>query len=141
MVAVVKSEIAKGIKAKRAAQKYNHTQRIKNFNISPEAFERMREAQGGKCAICDRLEADCGRKLAIDHCHRTGKVRGLLCSPCNTGLGCFKDSTETLALAISYLLATCGVRESFDDASVYTPRNSSFDVYAESDDYGSESYP
>ena len=134
------SETAKAIKAKRASQRYNHTQRIKNFNISPEAFERMREAQGGKCAICDRLEVDCGRKLAIDHCHRTGKVRGLLCGPCNLGLGCFKDSAETLTQAMSYLLAS-GSESRFDEADVYAPKNSDFDRYAEEDDYGSESFP
>lgn len=135
------SETAKAIKAKRASQKYNHTQRIKNFNISEATFSRMQEAQGGRCAICGKPEADTGRKLAIDHCHRTGMVRGLLCGACNTGLGCFGDSAEHLTAAIEYLLAAKPVHFDSVHESFYTPKNSDFDRYAEEDDYGSESFP
>lgn len=55
----------------------------------------------GACDICgdDSLK----RALAVDHCHATGKFRGLLCSTCNTGLGHFKDSPVLLAEAIAYL--------------------------------------
>ena len=61
----------------------------------------FREKQGTLCAICggDKgLEA-----LALDHCHSTGKLRGLLCRDCNLGLGNFKDSIEILHRAIEYL--------------------------------------
>lgn len=54
--------------------------------------------QNNKCFICDE-EA----KLVVDHDHSTGKVRGLLCSICNTGIGMFKDSTKNLEKAIEYL--------------------------------------
>ena len=53
------------------------------------------------CAICNQTEPD--RKLCIDHDHVTGKVRGLLCNPCNTALGLFKDNLTHLQRAIDYL--------------------------------------
>lgn len=61
----------------------------------------MLERQGGVCAICK--EKPKNGRLAIDHLHGTDKVRGLLCSPCNTALGLFKDDPERLAAAIEYL--------------------------------------
>jgi hypothetical protein len=67
----------------------------------------LREAQDGKCAICGVHEAYAPRKrLAVDHDHRTGAIRGLLCGNCNVGLGQFKDSPELLAAAIRYLEAS-----------------------------------
>lgn len=61
----------------------------------------MLTSQGGTCAICHGT-ATVGR-LAVDHCHLTGKVRGLLCTNCNTALGKLKDSKELLLNAINYL--------------------------------------
>ncbi len=62
-------------------------------------------AQDGCCAICK--SSDPGRKksqwFCVDHDHKTGEVRGLLCNSCNAGLGFLKDSIETLAQAIIYL--------------------------------------
>lgn len=55
-------------------------------------------AQNYNCAICA-----CKKYLVIDHCHRTGKVRGLLCKKCNTALGGFNDDTKALEGAIAYL--------------------------------------
>lgn len=59
----------------------------------------MRTAQNGRCLIC----GEGSRRLEIDHCHTTGRVRGLLCIYCNTGLGRFKDNPALLARAIAYL--------------------------------------
>ena len=61
----------------------------------------MKTNQNNKCLICGN-EQD-GKDLAIDHCHTTNKVRGLLCNSCNLGLGCFKDNLDILASAIKYL--------------------------------------
>ena len=57
---------------------------------------------GGVCAICGGVSTD-GRRLAVDHDHITKDVRGLLCQPCNVGLGVFGDSPEVLRLAADYL--------------------------------------
>lgn len=78
------------------------------FNISFEEYEQMLSKQDGKCAICNEKETikqKTGkvRSLSIDHCHTTGKVRGLLCTNCNGGLGFFKDNKKLLRNAIKYL--------------------------------------
>lgn len=58
------------------------------------------QAQGGLCLLCLQAHAT----LCVDHCHTTGRIRGLLCQPCNTALGGFKDSPEMLARALQYLI-------------------------------------
>lgn len=63
----------------------------------------MLHNQGNKCKICETHESEFDKRLAVDHCHKTGKVRGLLCSSCNTSLGKFKDDPEILRRAINYL--------------------------------------
>jgi hypothetical protein len=63
-------------------------------------FNEMKKAQRGRCAICRRTSK---RELHIDHCHKTGKVRGLLCSACNPALGAFKDDPKLLMAAVRYL--------------------------------------
>lgn len=62
-------------------------------------FMAMLAAQGGRCRICD----DVMTMPRVDHCHRTSKVRGLLCHNCNVALGHFRDSPTLLARAIEYL--------------------------------------
>jgi len=74
------------------------------YGMSPEQFQQMVDAQKGLCAICHRLPHPKRPRLNIDHCHETGKVRGLLCHLCNTGLGSFQDNSAVLAAAIQYLL-------------------------------------
>ena len=71
------------------------------YGIGMEEYDAMVANQNGVCSICGGPPR--GRLLAVDHNHATGKIRGLLCGPCNTGLGQFKDSVETLTAAISYL--------------------------------------
>lgn len=82
----------------------------KKFNLSIEDYDRMLEAQGGVCAICKQPEThkrnDKVKALAVDHDHRTGKIRGLLCADCNTGIGKLKDSIDVLTSAVQYLSAT-----------------------------------
>lgn len=71
------------------------------YGITPEDVETMRARQRGLCAICEK--AVVGRRMSIDHCHATGKVRGLLCSHCNLMLGHSKDNPVVLQRAIAYL--------------------------------------
>lgn len=68
------------------------------YGISDEEYEEALEKHNGKCAICGRHET-----LVIDHCHKTGKFRGLICRWCNTFLGRFKDDPSLLQKAIIYL--------------------------------------
>jgi hypothetical protein len=80
----------------------------KRYNITPQEYEAMLEAQNYKCAICNKNAEDNKRgnkiqSLNIDHCHKTKRVRGLLCHQCNSGLGHFKDNTEFLLKAVEYL--------------------------------------
>lgn len=79
------------------------TQLQRKFGITTADYDRMVEAHGGSCAIC-RKPCQTGRRLAIDHCHQTGIIRGLLCQGCNTGLGKFQDDPALLNAAAAYLL-------------------------------------
>ena len=81
----------------------------KFYGITIDQYEKMEREQSGVCAICSRPErtvdrhSQAPRRLAVDHDHSTGAVRGLLCGDCNKGLGHFADSQEMLGLAIAYL--------------------------------------
>lgn len=79
------------------------------YRITEDDYQRMFREQSGKCAICDttnpghpsRVKSD---RMCVDHDHATGRVRALLCVPCNAGLGLFGDNTERMAAAVRYLL-------------------------------------
>ena len=79
------------------------------YKISTEKLAQLIAAQSGLCSICGCPEtalhpvSKLPQALAIDHDHKTGKVRGLLCTNCNKGLGCFKDNVVRLKNAIIYL--------------------------------------
>jgi hypothetical protein len=62
----------------------------------------LEELARGKCMICGGLQVG-NRKLGIDHCHQSGKLRGVLCNRCNAGLGSFMDNPALLEVAIIYL--------------------------------------
>lgn len=73
------------------------------YGLSSEKYYSMFEEQENKCAICGNEFTD-KNKAFVDHCHTTSKVRGLLCTRCNSLLGMAKDNTEILQKAIDYLL-------------------------------------
>jgi hypothetical protein len=82
----------------------------KFYGITVDTYYKMLENQGGGCAICGtKVPSQRVRKYAktemffVDHCHSTGKVRGLLCSRCNRGVGYFDDNPSRLEMAASYL--------------------------------------
>ncbi len=75
----------------------------KNFGITVERYDELHKEQGGVCAICKKPNNVKSVRLAVDHCHTTKLVRGLLCGNCNNGLGHFKDSIENMKRAIEYL--------------------------------------
>jgi hypothetical protein len=72
--------------------------RKRTYGIEPEVYDAILIEQNGRCAICFK-NAD----LHIDHDHKTGKPRGLLCGSCNRGLGLFQDDPAVLQLALYYL--------------------------------------
>jgi hypothetical protein len=79
---------------------YHRANLLGRYGLVEADFERMRNEQAGCCAVCDQPT----QKFHIDHCHDTGKVRGLLCGPCNQGLGFFRDNPDRLMAAAAYLL-------------------------------------
>lgn len=75
----------------------------KRHNITPKSLKDMFLKQNNCCAICNKSKDLFEKGLAVDHCHKTGKIRGLLCANCNTSIGGFMDSIELLKNAIKYL--------------------------------------
>ena len=100
-------------------KKYNKEYNIKNkdsvfkikkawelksrYNLTMDQYDLMLKQQDNCCKICNIHESNLYRKLSVDHCHITGKVRGLLCMKCNTLLSNAKDNTNILTNAIDYL--------------------------------------
>lgn len=72
------------------------------YGMTSEGFESMFDSQGRKCALCRSDKTD-SKNFVVDHCHETGRIRGILCSSCNRALGIFKDSVVMLKKAIEYL--------------------------------------
>ena len=83
-----------------AVARDNHLR--KKFGITLADFNFIFESQRGVCRICGE-ENESGKSLALDHCHKSGQIRGLLCHRCNMMLGYARDSTDVLREAISYL--------------------------------------
>lgn len=72
----------------------------KNYGISKEEYESMVSERGGKCQICNTIP---DKKLRVDHCHSSGKIRDLLCHNCNTALGHVKDNPEIIKSMLAYI--------------------------------------
>lgn len=76
----------------------------RSYGITRADYLALCDKNGGRCAICGTQEADrVGRRMHVDHCHATGKVRGILCRDCNIGLGHFRDNQNLLTQAAAYL--------------------------------------
>ena len=73
------------------------------YGLTVEEYDAMYLFQDSGCAICQAPTGANGKRLAVDHNHQTGVVRGLLCDDCNIGLGKFKDNPNLLATALNYL--------------------------------------
>jgi Recombination endonuclease VII len=93
-------------KRERRAERPTPTEKYRQYRlkwaygITPADYDRMLRAQGGVCGICKR-PSEFG--LRVDHCHTTGRVRGLLCTQCNPGVGYFDDDPARLRAAAAYL--------------------------------------
>ena len=75
--------------------------RLKRYGLTPQGYAKLLKEHKGLCRICQRPPNN--RSLQVDHDHRTGVVRGLLCSSCNMALGLFSDNPESLRRAAHYL--------------------------------------
>lgn len=102
-----KAFIARDPKRHLIQQRKSHI-KIK-YNLTWESYTELYNSQKGKCKICETpvklmgSNAEHSEVARIDHSHRTGKIRGILCNECNKGLGSFKDNIKSLKNAISYL--------------------------------------
>lgn len=77
---------------------------IRKYGVTLAAYDAMLQLQNGRCAICNAPESDQFKEVFhVDHCHSTGRVRGLLCRGCNHILGTVKDNPAILRRAIAYL--------------------------------------
>lgn len=105
---------------KAAQERYRSTERYQNaawashlkrkYNLTVDDYASLLVSQGYSCKICGIQKTDRGWKmktqridLFVDHCHASGRVRGLLCHKCNAGLGMFNENPDHLAGAIAYL--------------------------------------
>jgi hypothetical protein len=93
----------------------------KKYGIGNEEYDRMFAKQDGLCAICGVSEAKVADKtgpkpLGVDHCHDTGRIRGLLCGRCNQGIGLLLDSPAIMRSAASY------VESAIHDADAFVPK-------------------
>ena len=88
-------------------ERLNIMARVREYGITIEEYKAMIVAQDNKCAICFLPETKIWRgkqtELCLDHCHKNGGLRQLLCFQCNLGLGAFKDDPQRLQSAITYL--------------------------------------
>lgn len=75
---------------------------LKQYGMRPDDYDRLLAEQGGVCAICG-TEPTPNRRLAVDHCHEGGQVRGLLCTGCNVAIGHMRDDADRLEAAAAYL--------------------------------------
>lgn len=92
-------------KARSNTPEVRDTRFRREYGISLAEVEAMAEAQGGVCAICKEPERLGEKGLCVDHCHQTGRVRGMLCHKCNRALGLFNDTIAYLNAAATYLKA------------------------------------
>lgn len=73
------------------------------YGITVNDYDILLEKQNNSCAICGKHVSKLSRRLSVDHCHESNKIRGLLCSNCNFGIGYMQESTEIMERAINYL--------------------------------------
>ena len=112
-VTLAKKIVSLGVALKAKTYRNAHDRSRRNweykvkYQISLDQYETLLHKQGGVCAVC-RQSCATGKRLAVDHDHKTGVVRGLLCYSCNIGVGFFQDDITSLKRAVEYLEETRG---------------------------------
>lgn len=89
------------------------------FGISLSKYKEILLSQNEACAICEQPQSTLKKNLAVDHCHSTGIIRGLLCTSCNLGIGQLQESTEILSKALAYLTKSKNHSNSGNDTGVH----------------------
>lgn len=94
---------------RKSKEKEYLSNKYKKYLLSPNQYYNLARIQNYKCAICNKPEISKTQKgniraLSIDHDHNTGKVRSLLCSKCNTGLGMYNEDVNLFSKVIDYLI-------------------------------------
>lgn len=114
--------------ARAKAAETQRCNRLKKYGLTPECYRRMLFAQGGRCAVClsDRPGPIGKGSFAVDHDHVTGKIRGLLCGPCNVALGLFRDDPAVIRRGATYVelhaeAAKAGLRQPPESTSTRVP--------------------
>lgn len=80
------------------------------YGINEEIYQEILEKQNGCCAICQKHHTTFSKRLAVEHCHRTGYIRGLCCTYCNRGLAVYHDKSEYFRRAADYLEQNTGYK-------------------------------
>lgn len=94
--------------ARKIADASRQRERLKRYGLTEGDIRALKRHQGYRCAICRTLfpkDGQEGKRMHVDHCHITNRVRGLLCSRCNSGIGKLGDSVDGLRRALVYLEA------------------------------------
>src|ERR1700731_315226 len=91
---------------KANSHKFREYNLRRNFGISESEYQILLKRQNGTCVFCSRTTSAKGRRLAVDHDHITGKVRGLLCGPHNRAIGMLGDTIEGIQKVLDYLKGT-----------------------------------
>lgn len=81
---------------------------LRKYGLTRETFDALLSSQGYRCAIC-RTSLEAYRHTCVDHNHKTGAVRGILCRPCNSGIGQLRDNPKILRAALKYLRDRGGI--------------------------------
>lgn len=82
-------------------ESFKFTQLKLNYGLTKDKYLELIELQNNRCKICN-IKLDGGLKTHVDHCHKTGKIRGILCNHCNLGIGHLKDDPKLLRAAALY---------------------------------------
>jgi len=82
---------------------YGRKKALERYGLTPEDYALLLERAGGRCEICGTQDPGAKQSFGVDHDHETGRVRGLLCTTCNAGLGMFGDDLERIRKAVRYL--------------------------------------
>ena len=112
--------------AKKHSLEYNRNKNLKSrYGITLDQYSSMLKRQGNKCACCGAPKSTgfSSEVLVVDHCHKTGNIRDLLCNDCNIVLGIVKESKKHLNLLIDYI-----VKHSNDKTNTSIPKKSSTTV-------------